>query len=102
GRASNVSRPGPFGADQVDAEHEAPDLPVMAWSGGGDAELDHQGAVVADRRGSHPGATGPDDPGRVVAQDMVELLGRGGIREGPALSGLGPAAPGGHEQHRRG
>jgi len=34
---------------------------------------------------THPGATGPDDPGRVVAQDMVQLLGGGGIGPGPAV-----------------
>jgi hypothetical protein len=47
--------------------------------------------VVADRGGDHPGATGPDDPGRVAAQDMVQLLGRGGIGPGSAPAGLQPA-----------
>jgi hypothetical protein len=40
--------------------------------------------------------------GRVVAQDVVELLSRGGIGPGPAPAGLGPAPPGGQQQYRRG
>jgi hypothetical protein len=45
---------------------------------------------------------GSDDPGRVVAQHVVQLLGRGGIGPGPVPPGLGPAPPGGKQQHRGG
>src|SRR5215213_1963265 len=68
----------------VDVEHQPTDLVVGCGSGGCDVELDHQGAVVADRRGDHPGRAGLDHPGRVVAQDMIQLLGRGRI--GPAAA----------------
>jgi hypothetical protein len=36
-------------------------------------EVDHQGAVVADRGGDHPGATGPQHPTWVAAQHVVQL-----------------------------
>jgi hypothetical protein len=47
------------------------DLVVGCESGCCDVELDHQGAMVADGRGDHPGPAGLDRPGRVVAQNMV-------------------------------
>jgi hypothetical protein len=81
---SNVSRPVPSGADQIDAEHQATDLAVGRESGCCDVEFDHQGAMVADGRGDHPGPAGPDRPGWIVAQDMVQLLGGGGIGPGAA------------------
>src|SRR4029453_11912072 len=61
----------------------------MSGSGRCDVELDHQGAMVADGRGDHPGALESDDPGWVVAEDMVQLLGRSGIGPGAAPPGLG-------------
>jgi len=45
-------------ADCVDAEHQPTELVVGAGSGGSDVELDHQGAVVADRSGDPPGRHG--------------------------------------------
>jgi hypothetical protein len=91
--ASNVSRPDPSGSDQIDAEHQATDLVVGCESGCCDVELDHQGAMVADRCGGHPGPAGLDRPGRVVAQDMVQLLGggRNWARCGPGRSWASPA-----------
>jgi hypothetical protein len=89
----NVRSPDPSRADLSDVEHPPTDLAVGPGSGGCDVEFDDQGTVVADRGGDHPGATGPDDPGRIVAQDMVQLLGGGGIGPGPAPPGLRPAPP---------
>jgi hypothetical protein len=86
----------------MDVEHQATDLVVGRESGGCDVELDHQGAMVADRGGGHPGPSGLDRPGWIVAQDMVQLLGGGGIGPGAAPPGLGPAPPGGQHQHCRG
>jgi hypothetical protein len=79
---ANVSRPDRSGVDQIDAEHQATDLAVGRESGCCDVELNHQGAMVAAGRDGHPGPAGLDRPGWIVAQDMVQLLGRGGI--GPA------------------
>jgi hypothetical protein len=59
----------------MDVDRQPTELAIGRESGRCDVELDHEGAMVADGRGGHPGPAGSDRPGRVVAQDMVQLLG---------------------------
>jgi hypothetical protein len=50
----------------VDVDHQPTDLVVGRESGCCDVELDHQGAMVADGGGGHPGPAGLDRPGWIV------------------------------------